>query len=84
MLPVGISFYTFMAISYVVDTYRGDFEPTTLEKFAVYLSFFPHLVAGPIVRPGELIPQLDSPGTRAASTRAAPSTSSRPGCSRRW
>ncbi len=51
----------FMAISYVVDTYRGDFVPTTLEKFAVYLSFFPHLVAGPIVRPGELIPQLDTP-----------------------
>jgi D-alanyl-lipoteichoic acid acyltransferase DltB (MBOAT superfamily) len=61
VLPVGISFYVFMAISYVVDTYRGDFVPTTLEKFAVYLSFFPHLVAGPIVRPGELIPQLDRP-----------------------
>jgi D-alanyl-lipoteichoic acid acyltransferase DltB (MBOAT superfamily) len=50
-----------MAISYVVDAYRGDFQPTTLEKFAVYLSFFPHLVAGPIVRPGELIPQLETP-----------------------
>ena len=45
----------------VVDTYRGDFVPTTMEKFAVYLAFFPHLVAGPIVRPGELIPQLDKP-----------------------
>jgi alginate O-acetyltransferase complex protein AlgI len=61
VLPVGISFYTFMAISYVVDAYRGDFEPTTLEKFAVYLSLFPHLVAGPIVRPSELIPQIDTP-----------------------
>ncbi len=61
VLPVGISFFTFMAISYVVDAYRGDFQPTTLEKFAVYLSFFPHLVAGPIVRPGELIPQIDTP-----------------------
>ena len=61
VLPVGISFFTFMAISYVVDAYRGEFEPTTLEKFAVYLSFFPHLVAGPIVRPGELIPQLETP-----------------------
>jgi alginate O-acetyltransferase complex protein AlgI len=58
VLPVGISFYTFMAISYVVDVYRGDFEPVGLGKFAAYLSFFPHLVAGPIVRPGELIPQL--------------------------
>ena len=61
VLPVGISFYTFMAISYVVDVYRGEFEPTTLDKFAVYLSFFPHLVAGPIVRPGELLPQLETP-----------------------
>ena len=61
VLPVGISFYTFMAISYVVDAYRGEFEPTTLEKFAVYLSFFPHLVAGPIVRPSELIPQIETP-----------------------
>jgi D-alanyl-lipoteichoic acid acyltransferase DltB (MBOAT superfamily) len=61
VLPVGISFFTFMAISYVVDAYRGEFEPTTLEKFAVYLSFFPHLVAGPIVRPSELIPQIETP-----------------------
>jgi D-alanyl-lipoteichoic acid acyltransferase DltB (MBOAT superfamily) len=61
ILPVGISFFTFMGISYVVDVYRGDFRPTGLGKFAAYLSFFPHLVAGPIVRPGELIPQLDSP-----------------------
>ncbi len=61
VLPVGISFFTFMGISYVVDVYRGDFAPTGLGKFAAYLSFFPHLVAGPIVRPGELIPQLDSP-----------------------
>ena len=61
VLPVGISFFTFMAISYVVDAYRGDFEPTSLERFAVYLSFFPHLVAGPIVRPSELIPQFDTP-----------------------
>jgi D-alanyl-lipoteichoic acid acyltransferase DltB (MBOAT superfamily) len=50
-----------MGISYVVDVYRGDFQPTGLGKFAAYLSFFPHLVAGPIVRPGELIPQLETP-----------------------
>src|SRR4051794_4310548 len=61
VLPVGISFFTFMAVSYVVDAYRGDLEPTMLEKFAVYLSFFPHLVAGPIVRPGELVPQIETP-----------------------
>ena len=61
ILPVGLSFYTFMAISYVVDTYRGDFAPVSLPRFAAYLSFFPHLVAGPIVRPGELLPQMDAP-----------------------
>jgi alginate O-acetyltransferase complex protein AlgI len=60
-LPVGISFFTFCAISYVVEAYRGTFEPVPLSKFAAYLSFFPHLVAGPIVRPWELIPQFDSP-----------------------
>jgi D-alanyl-lipoteichoic acid acyltransferase DltB (MBOAT superfamily) len=45
----------------VVDVYRRDFTPTGFGKFAAYLSFFPHLVAGPIVRPNELLPQLDSP-----------------------
>jgi len=60
-LPVGISFFTFCALSYVIDIYRGVTRPTTLPKFAVFLSFFPHLVAGPIVRASELVPQLDSP-----------------------
>jgi D-alanyl-lipoteichoic acid acyltransferase DltB (MBOAT superfamily) len=60
-LPVGISFYTFMAISYVVDTYRRQLEPAPFLRFAAYLSFFPHLVAGPIVRGSELLPQLERP-----------------------
>jgi D-alanyl-lipoteichoic acid acyltransferase DltB (MBOAT superfamily) len=60
-LPVGISFYSFMAISYVVDTYRGELVPATLARFAVFQAFFPHLVAGPIVRASELLPQLESP-----------------------
>jgi alginate O-acetyltransferase complex protein AlgI len=57
-LPVGISFYTFMAISYVVDVYRRQLGPAGWLDFFVYLSFFPHLVAGPIVRGRELIPQV--------------------------
>jgi alginate O-acetyltransferase complex protein AlgI len=61
VLPVGISFYTFMAISYVVDVYRRETEPVRLSLFATYLAFFPHLVAGPIVRPSELIPQFLTP-----------------------
>jgi D-alanyl-lipoteichoic acid acyltransferase DltB (MBOAT superfamily) len=59
VLPVGVSFYTFMAISYVVDVYRRDFEVAGWGDLFLYLAFFPHLVAGPIVRPNELIPQLD-------------------------
>ncbi|HVS85889.1 MAG TPA: MBOAT family protein [Gaiellaceae bacterium] len=61
VLPVGISFYTFMALSYVVDVYRGELETVPLPRFAVWLSFFPHLVAGPIVRGSELLPQLETP-----------------------
>ena len=59
VLPVGVSFYTFQAISYVVDVYRRDVEPSPLLDVAVYLAFFPGLVAGPIVRVHELVPQLD-------------------------
>jgi alginate O-acetyltransferase complex protein AlgI len=57
-LPIAISFFTFMAISYVVDIYRRDLEPAKPLDFAVYISFFPHLLAGPIVRGGELLPQI--------------------------
>ncbi|HZU19999.1 MAG TPA: MBOAT family protein [Gaiellaceae bacterium] len=60
-LPVGVSFYTFMAISYVVDTYRRELVPAPPMRFAVFQAFFPHLVAGPIVRASELLPQLESP-----------------------
>ncbi len=59
--PVGISFFTFQALSYVIDTYRRRIEPSPLLDFAVYLSFFPHLVAGPIVRAAEFLPQLREP-----------------------
>jgi alginate O-acetyltransferase complex protein AlgI len=57
-LPVGISFFTFHAISYVVDIGRGQLRPLRLDELALYMSFFPHLVAGPIVRASEFAPQL--------------------------
>jgi alginate O-acetyltransferase complex protein AlgI len=60
-LPVGISFFTFQAISYTVDVKRGLIEPPSLLDAAIYLSFFPHLVAGPIVRAREFLPQLATP-----------------------
>ncbi len=59
-LPVGVSFFTFQAISYTVDVKRRQVEPASMIDAAVYLSFFPHLVAGPIVRAREFIPQLAS------------------------
>ncbi|RMH72849.1 MAG: MBOAT family protein, partial [Actinomyces sp.] len=58
LLPVGISFYTFQAISYVVDVHRRETPPAPLLDAAVYLAFFPQLVAGPIVRATELLPEL--------------------------
>ena len=59
VLPVGISFYTFQAIGYLLDVYHGreEAEPS-LGRYALYVSFFPQLVAGPIERAGRLIPQL--------------------------
>ena len=59
-LPVGISFFTFMAISYVVDIYRGVLKPARGIDVTVFLAFFPHLIAGPIVRGTELLPQIRS------------------------
>jgi Predicted membrane protein involved in D-alanine export len=63
-LPVGISFFTFQAISYIVDVYRGRYALLPVRNFfdfGFYLSFFPQLVAGPIVRADEFIPQLRKP-----------------------
>ena len=62
LLPVGISFYTFQAISYTIDVYRGKTKATRqLLPFMTYIAFFPQLVAGPIERADHLMPQLTSP-----------------------
>jgi len=60
-LPIGLSFFTFQAISYVVDVRRGICDRGSTIDVALYLSFFPHLVAGPIVRAREFLPQLATP-----------------------
>lgn len=58
-LPIGISFYTFQTMSYTIDIYRGKLTPSdSLREFALFVSFFPQLVAGPIVRAYEFLPQL--------------------------
>ncbi len=60
LLPVGISFYTFQTLSYTIDIYRGRLVPRgNLVDFALFVAFFPQLVAGPIVRAREFLPQLD-------------------------
>ncbi|MDD9944959.1 MAG: MBOAT family protein [Myxococcales bacterium] len=69
LLPVGISFYTFQTLSYTIDIYRGRLKPAPgFLQFAFFVTFFPQLVAGPIVRASELLPQLQgrlglSPGS---------------------
>jgi D-alanyl-lipoteichoic acid acyltransferase DltB (MBOAT superfamily) len=64
-LPVGLSFFTFQAISYIVDVRRGICDRAKTIDVALYLSFFPHLVAGPIVRAREFLPQLATPRDRS-------------------
>ena len=72
MLPVGISFYTFQTLSYVIDVYRGDIPAERhFGYYALYVSYFPQLVAGPIERPGNLIPQLRRDNPFSASDTAA-------------
>jgi D-alanyl-lipoteichoic acid acyltransferase DltB (MBOAT superfamily) len=59
VLPIGISFYTFQSISYLVDTYKNKIKVTKFLDYLMYMTFFPHLVAGPIVRALDFIPQID-------------------------
>ncbi|HUR67141.1 MAG TPA: MBOAT family O-acyltransferase [Chitinophagaceae bacterium] len=62
LLPVGISFYTFENLSYTVDVYRGHFEPARkFSDYLLFLSFFPKLVMGPIVRAHDFVPQINKP-----------------------
>ncbi|MCS7017772.1 MAG: MBOAT family O-acyltransferase [Cytophagales bacterium] len=62
ILPVGISFYTFQTISYSIDIYRGKLKPVNdIWDFAFFVSFFPQLVAGPIVRASDFVPQIYQP-----------------------
>jgi alginate O-acetyltransferase complex protein AlgI len=62
ILPAGISFYTFTTLCYTIDMYRRESKPVkTLLDFSLFVTFFPHLVAGPIVRPPQLVPQFETP-----------------------
>ena len=64
ILPAGISFYTFTTLCYTIDMYKKESKPVrTLLDFSLFVTFFPHLVAGPIVRPPQLVPQFETPRT---------------------
>jgi alginate O-acetyltransferase complex protein AlgI len=68
ILPAGISFYTFTTLCYTIDMYKKESEPVkSLLDFSLFVTFFPHLVAGPIVRPPQLVPQFES--ARVASRK---------------
>ncbi|HEV9037433.1 MAG TPA: MBOAT family O-acyltransferase [Puia sp.] len=68
ILPAGISFYTFTTLCYTIDMYKKESKPVrSFLDFALFVTFFPHLVAGPIVRPPQLVPQFESP--RRASSK---------------
>jgi len=60
--PLGISFFTFHQLSYLIDIHRRRIAPTGLRDYSLYVSFFPHLIAGPIMRYGQFAPQLAGPG----------------------
>ena len=69
-LPVGISFYTFQSMSYTIDIYRGNLQPSkSLREFALFVAFFPQLVAGPILRASNFLPQLREKISEANSNR---------------
>ena len=62
LLPLGISFFTFQQISFLVDTYRGELDSVSFVDYALFVSFFPQLIAGPIVVHEEMMPQFDRIG----------------------
>jgi alginate O-acetyltransferase complex protein AlgI len=71
VLPVGISFYTFATMSYTLDVYLRRAKPATnFLDYALFVTFFPHLVAGPIMRPTELVPQFEQPRRASAQQLA--------------
>lgn len=67
LLPLGISFFTFQQISFVIDTWRGEVKDCPFVDYALFVSFFPQLIAGPIVNHNEMLPQFAQIGKRTAA-----------------
>lgn len=71
LLPIGISFFTFQSISYIIDVYKKRIPPAGLVNLSLYISFFPHLIAGPIIRPAQILPQMENANTLQKENLAA-------------
>ncbi|HET7886832.1 MAG TPA: MBOAT family protein [Bradyrhizobium sp.] len=69
VLPVGISFYTFTQIAFLVDAYRGKVARYGLPHYALFVTYFPHLIAGPILHHGDMIPQFESADSKRPNPR---------------
>lgn len=69
LLPLGISFFTFQQLSYLADSYRGEVKGYSFDEYALFVSFFPQLIAGPIVLHRETIPQFRNPENRRINYR---------------
>ena len=72
LLPVGISFYTFTQIAFLVDAYRGKVAHYALPHYALFVTYFPHLIAGPILHHRDMIPQFESAELEAAESASDP------------
>ena len=86
LLPVGISFYTFTQIAFLVDAYRGNVARYALPHYALFVTYFPHLIAGPILHHRDMIPQFEraeSQAARSASDPVRPDHLRASACSRR-
>jgi alginate O-acetyltransferase complex protein AlgI len=86
ILPIGISFYTFQSITYSFDVYRRRLPPTTsFLNYAVFVAYFPHMIAGPIQRANHLLPQIERQRTRPTVQQVRSGLFLIVmGCSRRW
>jgi D-alanyl-lipoteichoic acid acyltransferase DltB (MBOAT superfamily) len=69
VLPIGISFYTFTQIAYLVDAYQGEVRENSLLNYSLFVSFFPQLIAGPILHHREMMPQFVDPANRRVNSR---------------
>ena len=85
ILPIGISFYIFETLSYVIDVYRGVAQPAhSLLDYAVFITFFPRLVAGPIMRAAQFLPQLERGVHLSVEDALAGAQLLVRGCSKKW